>query len=1353
MKKKNFFSFCAAALLLGTSAAKAANVVNTWTSGSTTVVLTDDSVLTVSGTGAMADYYSVAPWYSSSTAIKAVIIDEDVTRIGNYAFYGCSGLTGALTIPNSVTAIGDRAFSGCSGLTAINVDVNNANYVSDDGVLFNKNKTMLIQCPAKKTGAYTIPNSVTAIGDYAFYICSGLTGALTIPNSVTAIGDYAFYGCSGLTGALTIPNSVTAIGDYAFYICSGLTGALTIPNSVTAIGSSAFSYCSGLTGALTIPNSVTYIGGGAFSSCIGLTSVTIPNSVTAIDNSAFYGCSGLTAINVDGANTRYSSVDGVVFNKAQDTLVMYPAGKQGAYTIPNSVTAIGNYAFYGCSGLTGALTIPNSVTAIGNNAFYNCSGLTGALTIPNSVTAIDNGAFYGCSGLTAINVDDANATYSSVDGVVFNKDKTTLVMYPAGKQGAYTIPNSVTAIGSSAFSGCTRLSKVITECTTPLSISSNSFPFATADLYVPAEAVAAYQAADGWKTFRRIFTIGTTPPPVTWECGSPNAADAIATLDTETGVMTISGTGAMAYNYNAPWSSYRTQITSVSISGVTSIGGFAFSGCSGLTSVTIPNSVTAIDYSAFYGCSGLTSVTIPNSVTAIGLDAFYGCSGLTSVTIPNSVTDIGYSAFYGCSGLTAINVDDANATYSSVDGVVFNKNKTALVMYPKGKQGAYTILNSVTAIGDYAFVGCSGLTGALTIPNSVTAIGNYAFFGCSGLTGALTIPNSVTAIGNTAFYGCTGIKKLTIEDGTTALSVVNYYSNSWNHYESFSNCSIDTLYLGRNITYATKPSGSSYSDATTSPFGTALKQITIGNSVTTIGDYAFSGCTGIKKLTIEDGTTALSVVNYYYDSANHYESFSNCSIDTLYLGRNITYATKPSGSSYSDATTSPFGTALKQVTIGNFVTTIGDSAFYNCGGLTSVGIGNSVTSIGNSAFQNCIGLTSVTIPNSVTNIGDYAFYQCSGLTSINIPNSTASVGDYAFYGCRGITNTDFSLVDGVLFDKNQTTLILCSASKQSAYIPSSVTTIRDYAFQNCTGLTSIYNLKPAPQTISSDVFSGVTISNVYLYVIDNNSAVVYLSTNIWKDFKQVLVVVQATGVALDKTTASLAAGDTVQITATVSPNNATNPNLLWTSSNADVAIVDNTGKVTAVAIGTTAITAATLDGSDKTATCTVTVTAASIAVTGVTLNKTSTTLVVGGMETLTPTIAPTNATNQNVSWGSSNTGVADVDGTGKVTALAAGTAVIAVTTADGSHTATCAVTVNAAGTAIESIDAERLSVYPNPTNGVVYVNNANGAEIKVHNLKGELLQTTRESRVDLSGEPNGVYLLRIGGQTLKVVKK
>ena len=309
--------------------------------------------------------------FSFCTGLTSITIPNSVTSIGTYAFYGCSGLT-SITIPNSVTSIGDLAFHGCSGLTSItlgnsvtsiggwafngctgltsiNVASGNNYYSSNNGVLFNKKKTALIRYPeGKSQTSYTIPNSVTSIGDHAFDGCTGLR-SITISNSVTSIEDDVFARCTSLT-SITIPNSVTRIEDYAFAHCTGLTS-------------------------ITIPNSVTSIGNWAFLGCTGLTSITIPNSVTSIGNVAFSGCTGLTSINVASDNNYYSDNNGVLFNKKKTELIRYPQGKsQTSYTIPSSVTSIGSWAFENCTGLT-SITIPNSVTRIGDRAFIGCTGL------------------------------------------------------------------------------------------------------------------------------------------------------------------------------------------------------------------------------------------------------------------------------------------------------------------------------------------------------------------------------------------------------------------------------------------------------------------------------------------------------------------------------------------------------------------------------------------------------------------------------------------------------------------------------------------------------------------------------------------------------------------------------------------------------------------------------------------------------------------------------------------------------------------------------------------------------------------------------------------------------------------
>ena len=517
--------------------------------------------------------------------------------------------------------------------------------------------------------------SVTSIGAWVFSGFTSLT-SITIPDSVTSIGESAFNGCTSLT-SITIPDGVTSIGDDAFSGCSSLT-SITIPDSVTSIGYGAFNGCTSLTN-ITIPDSVTSIGYGAFNGCTSLTSITIPNGVTSIGGSAFEG----TAL-LDKQTTPVKYADSWVVNCDSDVEnVMIKSGTKG----------------------------------IANSAFSWCSSLK-SITIPDSVTSIGESAFDSCSNLTAIDVEVGNNNYTSVNGVLFNKDKTELICYPAGKTDkSYNIPDSVTSIGDSAFEDCTSL----TSITIPNGVTS------IGDL-----------AFYGCRSLTSIMI----PSSVT--CIGDSAFEYCSSLTSITIPNSVTSIGDWAFGY-------CKSLTSITIpNGVTSIGGWAFSGCTSIKSITIPNSVTSIGNVAFSDCTSLTSITIPNSVTEIGSSAFSRCTSLTSITIPDSVTSIGESAFSSCSSLTVIDVEVGNSNYTSVNGVLFNKDKTELICYPAGKTDkSYNIPDSVTSIGWYAFSGCTSLTN-ITIPDSVTSIGRYAFSGCTSLT-SITIPNSVTSIGKYAF--------------------------------------------------------------------------------------------------------------------------------------------------------------------------------------------------------------------------------------------------------------------------------------------------------------------------------------------------------------------------------------------------------------------------------------------------------------------------------------------------------------------------------------------------------------------------------------------------------------------------
>ena len=466
---------------------------------------------------------------------------------------------------------------------------------------------------------------------------------------------------------------------------------------------------------------------------------------------------------------------------------------------------------------------------------------------------------------------------------------------------------------------------------------------------------------------------------------------------------------------------------------VTAIGSYAFQNCSGLTSVTIPNSVTSIEYSAFYNCSGLTSVTIPNSVTSIGSSAFSECSGLTSVTIPNSVTSIGSYAFQNCSGLTSVTIPNS---VTSIGSYAF-QNCSGLT--------SVTIPNSVTSIEYFAFYNCSGLT-SVTIPNSVTTIESYAFYNCSGLT-SVVIPNSVTSIGSYAFSDCSGLTSVTIPNSVTTIGS-----------RAFSNCS--------GLTSVTFPASVTYIGDYAFYDCDGLTSVTLPAAVDSIGNGAFESCGSLASVTFPDGLVYLGHRAFRYCS-----SLTSVTLPAVltFIGDQAFYGTAIATPLYNSQVFIYMPRSyLGAYTIPSGIQRIAGGAFYNCADLTSVTIPNSVTVIGADAFSSCYRLASVSLPESVDSVGYRAFaytglgsplyngkvfaympqsysgayaipsgiyriaggalYDCSGLTSVTIPNSVTTIEGSAFSYCSGLT---------------------------SVTIPNSVASIGESAFSHCSGLTSV----------------------------------------------------------------------------------------------------------------------------------------------------------------------------------------------------------------------------------------------------------------------------------------------------------
>ena len=643
--------------------------------------------------------------------LTSISVPNSVKDIGEWAFAGCS-LLSSIDIPNSVISIGNNAFAGCLSLKYISIPESviclngnpfgdceceieclSANFIYEDDVLFNRDKSEIISFRNQEIESYIIPDSVTSIGDGAFGCCSSLS-SLFIPNSVTSIGDGAFEGCSSLS-SLVIPDSVVNIKGNPFYLWKGKLECLSasfiyednvlfnmdksklisyrnqeaksfiIPNGVMSIEKYAFSGCSSLI-SISVPKSVTSIGDGAFDGCSSLSSIAISDSITSISAWTFDGCKSLRSLIIPDSVT-------CIGNEA-----FRGCSSLCSLVIPDSVTSIGDGAFDGCSSLR-SLVIPDCVTSIRDGAFDGCSSLR-SLIIPDSVTSIGDGAFSSCSSLRSLVIPDSvvnikgnpfcywkgkleclSASFIYEDNVLFNMDKSKLISFRNQEAKSFIIPDGVMSIGKCAFVDCYSL----------VSISiPNSVTSIGEESFIDCSSLRSLVISDS------VTSIGDG---AFWGCSSLSSL--------------------------------------VIPASVTSIGAWAFSGCKSLSSLVIPDSVTSIGYSAFDGCSSLSSLVIPNSVTSIGDSAFSGCKSLSSLAIPDSVTSIGAWAFDGCSSLSSLVIPDG-----------------------------------VTSIRDYVFRGCSSLS-SLTIPDSVTSIGFDAFEGCSSLRD-LVIPNSVNDIEDRAFEGC-----------------------------------------------------------------------------------------------------------------------------------------------------------------------------------------------------------------------------------------------------------------------------------------------------------------------------------------------------------------------------------------------------------------------------------------------------------------------------------------------------------------------------------------------------------------------------------------------------------------------
>ena len=697
----------------------------------------DEGTLTISGSGAMADYESASgqPWKGYSTTITSVVIGSGVTHIGDRAFRSCGNLaTVTFATGSQLSTIGTYAFA-FTGLTSITIP---ASVTSIAKCAFQK-------CASLATITFATGSQLASIGEYAFFSCdnTNLT-SLTIPASVKSIGDYAFKYCTYLESVTFATGSqLTTIGDAAFQF-SGLT-SIEIPANVTTIEPGAFKDCSSLA-TVTIPASVTSIGDNAFYGCSELKSITVyaPPALT-LGNDAFYGCHKDLIIYVFSdlvddykAATNWNAYSGIItaipsvggncgpeghasdvkwelaFTSTSHTLTISGSDAIADYYNPDD-QPWKNYR----STITNVV-IKNSVKRIGASAFYKCTNLK-TVTISASVESINENAFKNCTSLTTVTFD-TDSELMSIGQWCFSSSGLTSIELPAYVESidteafsyctnltSVTIGKELRHINDRAFQKCTSLATVIVYSSTTPTLGTEAFDDCANDLkiYVLNDYVDAYK--DAWRAYDGNIT------GFNGSCGATghelNVIWAL-TGNSPNYTLTIGGSGAMA-NYGGPgeqpWKDYRSSITSVIIEdGVTRIGGLAFADCdnASLTSVTIPASVTSIGDGAFHYVtnlatvtfatgsrletigdaafynSGLTTIEIPTKVTSIGDGSFYGSNGLMSITIPASVTYIGSSAFKGCSNLESVTLNSnpyiGTGAFDDIkDGATVTMNLTA----------------------------------------------------------------------------------------------------------------------------------------------------------------------------------------------------------------------------------------------------------------------------------------------------------------------------------------------------------------------------------------------------------------------------------------------------------------------------------------------------------------------------------------------------------------------------------------------------------------------------------------------------------------------------------------------------
>ena len=996
--------------------------------------------------------------FYNATSLTKITLPSTITTIGANAFYGCSKLA-AIEFPNSITSIGSSALYGCSALRKVvfgenltSVGNNTLRYCNAlDTIVWNV-KTYSIASSSStpfnssnvsvysQIKSFTFGPKVETIPAYLCRNMSNISAPIVIPESVTSIGSEAFYYCSSIP-SLTLNKTIKNYNG-EFDGCSGLkslyyTGTIEEWCGITFNSSSSnpLYYAknlyinNNLATEIDIPSSITSIGAYQFQEATCLTKVTLPSTITSVGANAFYGCTNLESINLGATGT----------------------------------TTVSNNAFYGCSKLA-TIEFPNSITTIGSSALYKCSSLR-KVVFGENLTSISNNTLRDCNALDTIvwnvktySIASSSSTpfnssyvsvYSQIKSFNFGSKVETIpayLCYNMGNIKTTIIPSSVTSIGTNAFYGCSSNKSVINHSALDIVKGKTTHGYVAyyaSDVYAGNDTVGDFVFAKSDGKDYAVMYLGNDCQitlPANYRGGSY-------------------GIGANLFRDN-------TTAKSITISNaVTSIGDYAFYGCSNLNVVYIGNSVISIGTSAFYNCPNLYKIImLPNSVPTGITSAFQSLSGRITY-----VGNTNYQSGYSVLGIQRV-YTNLNS-YFSVDGIVYalvNPSQRTCDIIDCDYSGAtskFAVGNTVVykkvtltvdsininafrnntkitkmvvdgnhSLPSYMASGCSSVD-TLIITSNVVNIGSNAFSNSSKTSNAYYFINNSGNISSSAFAECDKLYKLVITDSVKNIGTKAFYScdgiadaDIYNNGEIGSEAFRYSSTIG-DATYHLNNKGviNNYAFNNCSAITTLVIDTCVGN----IGQYAFQKCSGLESVTIQNnGTIGLQA----------FESSSTKNPAT-YVISNIGLIGE---SAFANCT------AMKNLTVNSSVTTIGQHAFLNCSALENATIQNNGT-IGASAFENCSKLQKVRLGNQVSDINQRAFYNCVVLDSLTLPNSVKALGDSVFYNCNNLAfaqlSNTLSTIGNAAFDR-------CN-SLPEIFIPKSVSSIGQGVFRKCSSLSVV----------------------------------------------------------------------------------------------------------------------------------------------------------------------------------------------------------------------------------------------------------------------------------------------------------